>query len=58
VRLYSDKSTFGLRATTVDDVISCIRVCHARDFPLAPPVRPPNTRAERKREKERESVCV
>jgi hypothetical protein len=34
----SDKLSFGLRAASIDDVISYVRVAHARDFPTAPPV--------------------
>ena len=40
VQITSHRTTYGIRATGgVDDIISCVRVCHARDFPTPAPVR-------------------
>ena len=41
MRIRSDKLTIGIRADTVDDIISVLRVAYARDFPTPPPVRHP-----------------
>ena len=39
VQVYGNKTSYGFRASNVDDIISYIRVCHTRDFPTMPAVR-------------------